>query len=437
MSKTFLSIDDILTRVAPLVNPRTGILGTATELPRTPGNPTIPVYSTNIHCAELAMAEPPAGTGVFLEREWAKAKSYCEALERYCNVKHAHQNFIVATRQELGVEAVDMELFPRCSDAEYRNPANPTTPPSNRQPMRWVEGYSLISGQPMYVPAIGVYVGMQPEYAGETFTTSISTGTALAASYEQAIVTGIGEAIERDALSIAWWQKLALPQVDLREFPDPAFQERLRRVEAAQIQSYFFDATTDLGVATIYAVQVAPHGRLRTMVMSATRTNPLALPSKVLDESAASRIGIEHSLSQALPFDPADYRTFMRLSDGAAYYADAATAPAFDFLFEQTRWRTLDQLPRLDHPDPAVEAQRLIDIFRRAGLELIVVDLTLPALREVGLYTIKVVAPQLMPFSCNYNARFLATPRLYSVPEHMGYPVLAEAELNQWPQPFA
>ena len=171
--------------------------------------------------------------------------------------------------------------------------------------------------------------------------------------------------------------------------------------------------------------------------MSATRTNPLTIPSKIMDEAAASRIGIEHALQQPPAFDPKDYYSFKRLFDGAVYYADPATAQAFDFLFERPRRRALDELPNLAHPDPAVEAQRLIEKFRAKQLEAIAVDLTLPVLREIGLRAIKIVAPQLMPFSCHYSARFWGTPRLYSVPEQLGYAVRSEAELNQYPQPFA
>ncbi len=437
MVRTFLTSEEILARVAPYTSPRTGVIGRAFELAQTPGNPQISVYTAGVSSFDLGLAEQPTGTGAHIERDWAEAKAYCETLERYCNVKPRSYDFVVATRQELGDDAVDMELFPRCSEAEYRHPANTLTPPSNTKKMRWIQGHSLITGRPLYVPAMAVYVGLAPEYPGENFSTPISTGTALAAGYEQALITGMCEAIERDALSIAWWQKLALPQVDLSGLSDPEFLERQRRVGQANIQQYFFDATTDLGVATIYAVLVAPNGALRTMVMSATRTNPLTIPSKIMDEAAASRIGIEHALHQPLAFDPKNYYSFNRLFDGAVYYAEPATAHAFDFLFEQPRQRPLHELPVLAHADPVVEAQRLIETFRARQLEVIAVDLTLPVLREVGLRAIKIVAPQLMPFSCHYSARFWGTPRLYSTPAQMGYKVHSEAELNHYPQPFA
>ncbi|MDT7779124.1 MAG: ribosomal protein methylthiotransferase accessory factor [Acidobacteriota bacterium] len=445
MRPAFYTASEIVERVMPLVGKRTGMVGPSVEIPLTAGNAEICVYGAPVpnlqplsRLLEITNEDGSvSGTGASLYRELAHAKAYCEALERYCNVVPGAKPIIVATRDELGEDAVDMELFPRCSDEEYAHPRNTLVPPNNKAKMRWVEGYSLIDGRPQWVPLVSAYVGIPFEYPDEVFSLPISTGCALAASYEQAVASGIGEAIERDALMLAWYHRLPLPRVDVSAYTDPEFLERMRRVERAGVRQIFFDATTDLGVATIYALQIAPNSPLYALLMAATRLRPSDTLSKVIEEAAGSRFGLEKSLQQPLSFDVRDYRNFRRLTDGALFYGDPANFKAFDFLFKGAGERRIEELPVLETGDPEANLARLVDIFRQRNLELLVVDLTLPQVRDIGMYVVKVIAPQLVPLSPDYNARFTAMPRLYEAPARMGYPVKAPHELNPWPQPFA
>ena len=445
MRRSFFTAEEIFSRAEGLAAPRTGLIGPAHELTLRPGNPELCVFGaavSNPHQLSSAIAplDPGnslSGAGSSLDRVWARAKAACEALERYSNYVPPRTEFVVASRDELGDEALDLELFPRCSAAEYANPRNPLVPPSNQATMRWVRGRSLITGRPCWVPAIAVYLGLSFDYPGEAFLLPISTGSALAASYEQAMVSAICEVVERDALMLTWLHRLPLPRIDTADLREPGFAERMRRVAAAGIEQIFFDATTDLGVATLYALQLAPHGDLATLVMSATRTNPLEIFAKVIDESSSSRFAIEQLLLQPLPFAPQDFHSFRRLTDGAAFYADPARLEAFDFLLGHDQRRDSSALPSLADPDPAVELERLVAIFRRRNLELAVVDLTLPSVGNAGFRAVKVVAPQLLPLAVDYNARFLDTPRLYEAPARMGYEPRQPSQLNPWPQPFA
>ena len=445
MRRSFFTPEEIFSRAEGLAAPRTGLIGPAQELALRSGNPELCVFGVSVSnpnqlAGRIAALDPGnalSGAGSSLDRTWARAKAYCEALERYSNYVPPRAEFVVASRAELGADALDLELFPRCSAAEYASPRNSLVPPSNQARMRWVQGRSLITGRPCWVPAIAAYLGLEYDYPGEAFMLPISTGSALAASYEQALVSAICEVVERDALMLTWLHQLPLPRIDVAEFHEPGFEQRVRRVVAAGIEQIFFDATTDLGVATLYALQLAPHGDVAALVMSATRTNPLSIFSKIIDESSSSRFAIEQLLRQPLPFDPQDFGTFRRLTDGAAYYADPRRLEAFDFLLGHDRWRDLGELPALDDPDPAVELDRLVGIFRRRDLELVAVDLTLPSVGEAGFRAVKVVAPQLLPLATDHNCRFLDTPRLYEAPARMGYEARRPDQLNPWPQPFA
>ncbi|MCB0076410.1 MAG: YcaO-like family protein [Anaerolineales bacterium] len=440
------TVDELMSRIARFSSHRTGLIGKAVELPLSSGNPAICVYSSPV-CDLNALSEAIeygsddglslSGAGSFTHRAVAQVKAYCEALERYCSVNFNPDELVVATRNELGNEAVDLELFPRGTAREYDRPGSFFVPPDNSARIRWVPGYSLLSGERKWLPAGLVYLSSPYHYPGEAFTVPITTGCALAASYEQAVVSGLCEVIERDALSLTWLQRLALPRIVHSPHVSVELEERIDRVRRAGFEQYFFNATTDLGVSTIYALQVAPSSQVSLLVMAATRLNPIEAMIKVVDEAASSRFALEALLRRPTTFDPNDPYSFTRLTDGALYYADWANHDAFDFLFDSTSQVDLADLPTLTTEDPIERIDWLLDRFRACDLEAYVADLTPPYLRREGLYVVRTIVPALMPLTINHNLRFLATERLYEAPPRMGYPAHALSQINPFPQPFA
>jgi len=447
MVRAFLTPEEIEAAIEPFVNNRTGIMAGAFELQKPSGYPDICVYSSDVSNVAVLhdnvylprRASSIGGAGSSTQRNLALTKAYCEALERYCNVVYDPASVIVASRDELGDAAIDLNLFAQGSADEYQfpHPRNIFAPPDNSKPLRWLRGYSLITGKPIYVPFMAVYISSPYIYPAEAFITPISTGSALAASYEQAIISGLCEVIERDALMITWLQELPLPRIDVSTLRDPEFQERLKRVEAAGLKQVFFDASLDLGVSTIYALQINPSAQVAGLVMASTKLDPVQAMIRVMDESAPSRIAITHWTHNESSFDPQDFRTFNLLEDGAVYYANAEHLPAFDFLLNHSNTRQWEDLPYFESGDVSQNLDQLVDQFRENHLELVAVDMSIKPLRDVGLYTVKVIAPQLIPLAVNYNLRYKGSPRLYEVPAKLGYPVKSPDELNPNPQPFA
>ncbi len=111
---------------------------------------------------------------------------------------------------------------------------------------------------------------------GERFWLPISTGCAAHTSYEKALVNAICEVIERDAISITWYQQLPLPHIVFDQSPDQEMDEFLNRTNKnGNIIQYIFNGTTDLGIPTIYSLQLSPHNKkLAALIMCATHLNP-------------------------------------------------------------------------------------------------------------------------------------------------------------------
>lgn len=445
MWQGYLSADSIFELTSELINNRTGLIAEPFELLNKSGNPEIIVYSSNLSKLEQSLDHIElraddgllmSGSGSSMDHDLARAKAICEALERYCNITYEPKEVIVSTRDELGDEAVDLELYPRGKDREYLV-TSAHIPPSNASRIRWVKGASLISGKEIWVPFSSVYISTPYQYPGEAFAIPISTGSAFAGNYERAAVSGTLELIERDALSLVWLQKLELKRIDYKNSDNPELWKRIGRIEDKGITQHFYDATTDLGFPTAYLIQTSENGDLHALVLAASRFSMEDAMIRVMDEASSSRVALEELAGQPPLYDPNDFQTFTRLTDGAVYYADQANSEGLNFLLNQSEHVALEEIASVEVKDEHQMLASIVSSFASRGIELLCVDITPPQLRARNMYAVRMVAPQLLPLTVNYNMKYGDTPRLYSAPENMGYPVRPFDELNDWPQPFA
>jgi ribosomal protein S12 methylthiotransferase accessory factor len=391
---------------------------------------TFPHVST-IHGTD-ARNESLGGAGADADPEKAWIRAVVEGAERYCCMVYQPDDFVVASANELGTAALDLGTVPRCSDREYADPACPLRRPDPTAPIRWVRGYSLIDRCERYVPAVMTYLYINPR-RGEGFWQTITTGVAAHTSLVTALISAICEMIERDAIALTWLARLPLPRI---EFESPLPRELITnygRLERSLVRQYFYDATTDLGVPTIYSVQVVDaHPKLAQYVSCATDFSAAAACAKTIREAAPARAVFQ--LPRAIPGDVADFQS---LYEGAVYMGRSEQRSAFDFLLKGTARRPLSAV-EIDPPhDERSRLRFLIDRLRAIGTDAIVVDMTTDEVRDAGLWVVRVVVPGLLPMSTIHRARFLGHPRLYTYPEQAGFGTRVEGDINPAPQPFA
>jgi ribosomal protein S12 methylthiotransferase accessory factor len=374
------------------------------------------------------------GSGVALDEEGAWVRSVAESVERYCLVAHHADELRVASAAELGDAAIDLDLLPRCSTEELRHPRCLVRPPDKHEPMRWVQGVSLISGRPRWVPAVMTHLFLQ-ELPGERFWPQISTGVAAHTDLAAALVSAASEMIERDAITLTWLGRLPLPEIDARAGRSPALHESLRRLEGASVEHRFFEATTDLGVPTVFAVQRSPHDpRIKLVVSCSTNVDPEAALTKTIWEASSMRVAMRNEAE--LPDNVSD---FYALHHGATFYARRGAGDCFDFLLRPSALKTPSEMTRLGAGavTPAVELRQLLARLEERGFDAIAVDLTTEEVRETGLWVVRVVIPGLLPLVTLQRARMLGTPRLYAQASALRGAPFTEADVNPNPMPFA
>jgi ribosomal protein S12 methylthiotransferase accessory factor len=363
--------------------------------------------------------------------EHARLVAIAEAAERYAGCDILGEPRVWAKAAELDGPVLDPGRYPRCSAAEYSAAGCPVRPFDPDARIRWVRGLELTGGGPVWVPAAMACYGLQHRVAGEHFSYPISTGYAVHTDPVEALVGGICEVIERDALSLVWRQRLPIP-LSGPGASSPATDYLASWAERHFIQTYLFDATTDLGVPTVYCLQVAEHDRRARHVVGCAAGRNMALAAeKALLEALGVR-GLFYSDDDI----PSDYAKFSGLTDGARYMGTPERSAAFDFLVDGAGQRPVVHREALP-ADPGAVLARLIAIFTEREMPVAVVDRTTRELAAAGLTCVSVVIPDLQPMSLQPLAQFLAHPRLYDAPARMGYRVSTEGELNPWPQPFA
>ncbi|MBV9257957.1 MAG: YcaO-like family protein [Ktedonobacteraceae bacterium] len=439
-------IQKVRSSLEELVQPVGGLIAGVRQLPNYPGEARFTIMNTAMgdigqSLATVAQAlggKSAAGTldgaGGSIDADEARLKAIAEGLERYSSCAYSQEQFIWATARELGTEAIDLDTVPRCSESELAHPRCPLVAPDKDAPMRWVRGISLHNGRAVWVPSVMVYLHVPYMSRGERFWLPISTGCAAHTTLERALVGGICEVIERDAIALTWLQQLSLPRIEIDQMPAflASYLERNERAKES-VEHYYFDATTELGVPTIYSLHLSPHNdKLAILVMCSTELDPAVAIAKVARESASSRIAL-----QAQRETPEQVDDFLNVFDGASYMAGRERLPAFDFLLHSPRRRLLSEIAPIGTGDTRHDLVELLKRLKAHDKEVFAVDISTDEALRVGMRVVRVVIPGLQPLSFGYRARYLGHPRLYEAPRNMGYAVHAEEDINSWPQPFA
>lgn len=434
--------------IESLVSPY-GLVSHVARLSIADGEPRFPVVTASVGSLDAVLDMQAGfgphdvgmgnidGAGGDLDPERAAFLAVAETLERYSSCAWRPERTIWATADELGDEAIDLAAWPSCSDQELADPACALVPPDRSAPMRWVRAWSLTRRRHTWVPAILVWLKNPPQSLGERFTHMVSTGCATHTDPIAAVVGGLLEVIERDAITLAWLHRLRLPALHVApgELTD-AQAEAVARGTTPHVRTRLFDATTDLGVPVIYGVQLADHDPALAQLVSATcDPDPGRAVAKLYREALSVRVALRSMLA-------ASSRDFagesVSVVGGALAMGAPGRRPRFDFLLDGQRpVHTLADLPRPESTEPTAVLAWLLDRVHSVGGEVVVVDITTDEAASVGATVVHVLVPQLMPLSFDRHARYLRHPRLYTAPARMGYEVGDESSVNPDPQPFA
>lgn len=372
------------------------------------------------------------GAGSGDNAEISCLRAVAEAAERYATAVYHEEEICVASANELGDAALDYRRWPKCSIEEYANPNCPLKPFNPNAPIRWIQGYSVISQKPMWLPLVMSHIlfEQRPE---EMFWLPITTGVAAHTNTAQAAVSAICELIERDAIALTWLAKLTHPQIAFDTPVPKSFANDFNALTKLPLRQHFLDATSDFGVPIVYSIQFMDgHPSISNFVGCSVDFDPWNACAKVIREAANGRTGLEQNRTL-----PNHTDLFYSLEDGAVYMGQESKRAAFDFLFAGEEFKNISQIISPECSGAEAQLDWLIARFKALGFELVLVDLTTDDLRESGLEVIRAVCPDLMPLDFTPAARYKGHARLYDYPLKAGFGSRGTKDFNTFPQPFA
>lgn len=373
--------------------------------------------------------------------ESARLGAIGETVERYSGAWVPFDLLGYGTYRELtgtGAACISPDELTPFADWQYDQPGSPFVPFHEDTPIPWVESTRLSDGARVWVPAQLVYLRadlLQQHAIGYP----TSNGLAYGSTVDEALVSGILELVERDAVMITWYKGLSMPLVDVES--DPALAAFfLRHVWPAGIEVSLVELSVFSGIPVVLAVvrnrasELAPLG-----LGAAAGATPLRAAKKAVCEAISTRGWVIFKQRDGHVVDPdSDFNETVRIfDDHISLYANSELIPDTEFLDSSSHRVRIDQIASLPDRDPGVLRDALISKLSNDGIEMYAVDATSPDVREAGGHVVKVFSPQLQPLDCGYRRRYLGTRRLREKPVELGLVPATEAEyLNPLPHPF-
>ena len=353
----------------------------------------------------------------------ARASALCESLERACGMFRAEEELVRrASYLELGELALSPREYMGFSERQLETGEdNAPRPFPQSAVFDWTPLRSLTSQAVRYLPTACCYMF----YPGpdRAFCRGDSNGNASGATLEEAILHGLLELVERDAVALWWYNRIARPGVELASFDEPFFREQVALHRGLRRELWVIDITTDFGIPTFAALSRRTDQPCEDIIFGfGCHLEPaLALTHAVTE------------LQQLLPAVPDggpeghnDYR--VRDARALQWWRTATTSNQPYLLPSASAApSTAASLPRLASEDVHEDLWRCVRIAQRLGLETYVLDQTRA---DVGLPVVKVIIPGMRSFWMRRGPG-----RLYDVPVKLGWlkEPRREEELNPFP----
>lgn len=428
----------ILDLWSDLVDPRTGIIREVAELRIDDDDPPFVHYLSYASTTQALGFLPNFGNngGVGATPHSAIAKALGEGVERYCAAMFCYDELTWAAYRDLGEPATSPDSFALYTSQQYGAAAFPWQPFDADSWVGWVRGRSLISGQPVLVPAPFVYVPYhyQRTRSGTPISQPISTGLACGNSVQDATLSALCEVIERDAFTITWQARLQRPRIT-QDSLGGELAELVDRYRRVGLTVHLVDISTDIACPTVLAVAegFAPSSPALA-VAAAAHPDPTLAVRKSLEELAHTR-KFAAQVMDYLPPVQVDVEGGHPAVDGQRahlrFYCPQESKSAARFA-----WSGGSQLGRTDlrtAGDGGLDA--LVLEVAATGEDVIAVELTTPDVAELGLHVVRVVVPGFHPLQMGHANRCKGGRRLADLPRASVADWSPEHD-NPYPHPF-
>ncbi|MFD9520770.1 TOMM precursor leader peptide-binding protein [Streptomyces sp. NPDC059979] len=399
-----------------------------------------------------------------------------EGLERYAGMRaRARTTSVTGSLKEFGADAVDPREVGLYGEAFHRD--NPRVRPFDPdREIAWVWGWSLRDRVPRLVPEILTYYhapGLENRFVQES-----SNGCASGGSVAEAAYFGLMEVVERDAFLLTWYGQQPLPEIDPASSTRPSTRAMVDRLAMYGYRARFFDTRITFPIPVVTAVAERFDGGPGRMCFGAgAGLDPESALDSALCEIATDAVNLPGRTERdeaRLRAMAADFGLVTALHDHPLVYGIPEMGRHADFLLRPRgpgqghghgqdqgpgqgpgpgpgqdpgpgRPRTVAELQWPDawgaaaSDDVRTDLERCVSAVTAEGFDVVVVDQTMPEQRALGLHTVSVLVPGLLPIDFGWSRqRALGMPRMRTALFTAGLRErpLEPGDLNPAPHPF-
>ena len=229
-------------------------------------------------------------------------------------------------------------------------------------PIEWTWATNLTRGEEVLVPFSWF------------FAINEFNGPSAGNSYEEAILQGLCEIVERHVCALISHGKIMTPAIELASIQDPVARELIGKFTRNGIELYLNDFSLDTGIPTVGALAVD-----RTTF---PETSEIVF-------TAGTTPGPEKALIRALTEVAQLAGDFNSRSN---YVASGLPKPLsmaeVEYITAPGRTTRIEAMPDLQDDNIRVEIERCLAVLEKLGLEVLAVDTRHPGLQVPAIYTI-------------------------------------------------
>ncbi|MCB9554483.1 MAG: YcaO-like family protein [Deltaproteobacteria bacterium] len=376
--------------VVEMLEPYTGKVGPISEINASADDIAcgLPVYYTpskrvNLPTLKGLRTKDGGNAGKGFSPGQARASALCESLERYASQAQGDEPLIEASYAEVAQDAIPAAAFGL--EAEYPE-----------EQICWFPGFSLTQQRTVLVPATAALLTL-PESQSEhptfwTMSGRTSNGLSCGVFFEDAILQGLLEVIERDQYAPFELTGLGLTELQIGDRLPASCQAFWQRIKRDGLTCRLFLANSDLPFYTILCAVFDDHyyDKQRPMIAIGSGCH------------LSADIALARAISESIQQRTTKHRLHTIYGDTTQSRNDELLAVVFEKKFPSRPYGELtDQRTGTMHGDII----KCVQTLEQHGFETIVVDLSNA---HVPMKVVRVIVPGLV-FATYWSEQELAS----------------------------
>ena len=441
MSDLITPIRRLKDNLPHLLDPKMGIITGVSEHPLETDSPRFFRYNGSA-ANTVAFGDYQnfaIGGGAATTRELALVKTVGECVERYSAAIYDKKNFPLCSFNDASFPCVHPSKFALYSKEQYEHEEFDFDEFTVDSPVRWTQATNMATKEIISVPASMVYVPyFFYENGDETpIIQPISTGLSCHCSYQEAVVGGICEVIERDNFMITWQAKLSRTKIR-HESLSAENKDLIQRFEEVGYEVHLMDISNETKITGILAVATSKNTKFVPLVVAASVSlDPEEAVRKALEELAHTE-RYAYQIRNELPRLEVheEFDNVLGQVHHVNFWMDSEIGTKAEFLYGSNNWMDFSEL--IDYAKevstPTEEMNLLTSILKESGFNVLVTEITSIDVKSLGMNVIRAIIPGYHPLFMGYHKRPLGSERLWTLPQKLGFEGI-QRETGDYPYP--